>query len=109
VALYTPEDQPMPVAGPAVGASLVAMLAERGIEFHKEQIALKIDPSKRTVLFEIEDTPYDLLVGVPAHKAPEPVRAGQLTDASGWVPVDATSLKTRYPVCSPSATSPLSA
>jgi sulfide:quinone oxidoreductase len=96
VALYTPEDQPMPVAGPAVGASLAAMLAERGIEFHKEQIVMKIEPVKRRALFELEDTPYDLLVGVPPHKAPEPVRAGQLTDASGWVPVDATSLQTRY-------------
>ena len=97
VAIYTPEDQPMPVAGPAVGSSLIAMLAERGIEFQKEQIALKIDPARRRVLFEIDETSYDLLVGVPAHKAPESVREGQLTDASGWVPVDATSLQTRHP------------
>ena len=97
VAIYTPEDQPMPVAGPAVGSSLIAMLAERGIEFQKEQIALKIDPARRRVLFEIDETSYDLLVGVPAHKAPESVRDGQLTDASGWVPVDATSLQTRHP------------
>jgi sulfide:quinone oxidoreductase len=97
VAVYTPEDQPMPVAGPAVGASLVGMLKERGIEFQKEQIAMKIDPAKRKVLFELDDTSYDLLLGVPPHRAPEPVREGQLTDASGWVPVDATTLQTRYP------------
>lgn len=97
VAIYTPEDQPMPVAGPAVGSSLVAMLAERGIEFHKEQIVMKIDPAQRRTLFELEDTSYDILVGIPPHKAPEPVRDGQLTDASGWVPVDATTLQTRHP------------
>jgi len=97
VALYTPEDQPMPVAGPAVGAPLVEMLSERGIEFHKEQIVMKINPATRRVLFEIDETSYDLLVGVPPHKAPQSMRDSQLVDASGWVPVDATTLQTRYP------------
>jgi sulfide:quinone oxidoreductase len=97
IAIYTPEDQPMPVAGPAVGAPLVEMLTERGIEFHKEQIALKIDAASRKVLFEIDETSYDLLVGVPGHKAPRSVRESQLVDASGWVPVDAATLQTRHP------------
>src|SRR3989337_2738862 len=74
IAIYTPEDQPMPVAGPAVGAPLVEMLTERGIGFNKEQIVLKIDAAARRVLFEIDETSYDLLVGVPAHKAPQSVR-----------------------------------
>lgn len=97
IAIYTPEDQPMPVAGPAVGAPLVEMLAERGIEFHKEQIVLKIDAVAQRILFEIDETSYDLLIGVPGHKAPQPVRESQLVDASGWVPVDAATLKTRHP------------
>jgi len=96
IAIYTPEDQPMPVAGPAVGAPLVAMLTERGIEFHKEQMVLKIDAAARRVLFEIDETSYDLLVGVPPHKAPQSVRDAQLVDASGWVPVDAATLQTRH-------------
>lgn len=87
----------MPVAGPAVGAPLVEMLSERGIEFHKEQIVMKINPATRRVLFEIDETSYDLLVGVPPHKAPQSMRDSQLVDASGWVPVDATTLQTRYP------------
>src|SRR3990170_6004296 len=97
IAIYTPEDQPMPVAGPAVGAPLVEMLTERGIGFNKEQIVLKIDAATRRVLFEIDETSYDVLVGVPAHKAPQSVRESQLVDASGWVPVDATTLQTRHP------------
>jgi sulfide:quinone oxidoreductase len=47
IALYTPEDQPMLVAGPHVGAALIEMLEERNIELHWEQIAMKIDPSAR--------------------------------------------------------------
>lgn len=96
VAVYTPEDQPMPVAGPAIGGALVQMLGERGIEYHWEQIPMKIDPSSRRVLFELEDTSFDLLVGVPPHTAPRPLRESGLLDASGWVPVDPTSLQTRY-------------
>lgn len=96
VAVYTPEDLPMPVAGPTVGAALVEMLTDRGIEFHGEQIPMKIDPASRKVLFELEDTAFDLLVGVPPHAAPQAVRDSGLTDASGWVPVDAATLQTRH-------------
>ena len=97
IAIYTPEDQPMPVAGAHVGAALVEMLGERGIEFHPEQIPMKIDPERRRVLFELEDASFDLLLGVPAHIAPAAVRESGLTDASGWIPVDATTLQTRHP------------
>ncbi len=97
IAVYTPEDQPMPVAGQAVGSALMEMLGERGIEFHKEHIVLKIDDALRRVLFEIDETSYDLLIGVPGHKAPQSVRESQLVDASGWVPVDAANLQTRHP------------
>jgi len=96
IALYSPEDQPMPVAGPAVGGALVEMLGERGIEYHREQIPMKIDPASRRILFELEDTTFDLLVGVPPHAAPLAVRQSGLADASGWVPVDQTSLQTRH-------------
>jgi sulfide:quinone oxidoreductase len=96
IAVYTPEDLPMPVAGPEVGKELVRMLEERGIEFHPEQIVMKVDPAARTARFELEDSKFDLLIGVPPHRAPEPLRAARLTDASGWVPVDASSLRTRH-------------
>ncbi len=96
IAVYTPEDLPMPVAGAEVGKELVRMLEARGIEFHAEQIVMKIDPAARTARFELEDTKFDLLIGVPPHRAPEPLREAKLTDASGWVPVDASSLRTRH-------------
>jgi len=97
IAIYTPEDRPMPVAGVHVGSALVEMLEERGIEFHPEQIPMKIDPDQRRILFELEDASFDLLLGVPPHIAPAAVRESGLTDASGWIPVDATTLQTRHP------------
>lgn len=96
IAVYTPEDLPMPVAGPEVGKELVRMLQGRGIEFHAEQIVMKIDPAARIARFELEDTGFDLLIGVPPHRVPAALRAARLTDASGWIPVDASSLRTRH-------------
>jgi sulfide:quinone oxidoreductase len=97
IALYTPEDQPMLVAGPNVGPALIKMLEERDIELHWEQIPMKIDPASRRILFELEETSFDLLAGVPPHTAPLAVRESGLVDASGWVPVDPTTLQTRHP------------
>ena len=96
VAVYTPEDLPMPVAGPEVGSELVRMLKGHEIEFHAEQIVMRVDPASRTARFELEDASFDLLIGVPPHRAPGALRAAKLTDASGWVPVDASSLRTRH-------------
>jgi sulfide:quinone oxidoreductase len=96
IAVYTPEDLPMPVAGAEVGSELLRMLQGRGIEFHGEQIVMRVDPAARTARFELEDAKFDLLIGVPPHRAPGALRAAKLTDASGWVPVDANSLRTRH-------------
>jgi len=96
LALYTPEDQPMLVAGPTVGPALVEMLEERGIELHWQEIAMKIDSAEKRILFELEDTAFDLLVGVPPHTVPSVLSQSGLVDASGWVPVDQTTLRTKF-------------
>lgn len=96
IAVYTPEDRPLPVAGRMVGDALVAMLADCGIEFHPEQMAMKVDQASRRVLFEVDDSSYDLLAGVPPHLAPAAVRASGLQDASGWIPVDPMTLETAH-------------
>jgi sulfide:quinone oxidoreductase len=97
IAVYTPEDLPMPVAGPDVGATLVEILREREIEFHAEQIVMKIDPGPHTARFELEDATFDLLIGIPPHRVPQVLNAAKLADASGWVPVDPSTLNTRHP------------
>ncbi len=97
VALYTPEDQPMLVAGPNVGPALVAMLEQRGIELHWQQLAMRVDAAARRILFELDDASFDLLVVIPPHVVPPVLKASGLVDASGWVPVDPTTLETKYP------------
>jgi len=93
--IVTPEPQPMPVAGPDVGKALVEMLRQRGIGFHPQSKAAHVDGGTREIILASGSrVPYDLLVGVPPHRAPAFVRDAGLTDGGGWVPVDPRTLKT---------------
>ena len=40
--------------------------------------------------------PYDLFIGIPVHSAPDPLATSGLA-VNGWVPVDQTNLRTRFP------------
>ena len=95
VDVYTPEPLPMPTAGPAMGQALLGILESRGIGFHREQSVERIDPEARElVLASGERVPYDLLLGIPPHRAPAVVRESGLAAESGFVPVDRATLAT---------------
>ena len=97
VALYTPEPQPMPVAGPLLGAAVRAMLNSRGIAYFPGHTPVAIDPSSRTIRFASGDVAsYDLLVFVPPHAAPAFVVEAGLAPAGGWVKVDPKTLATPF-------------
>jgi sulfide:quinone oxidoreductase len=97
VSLFTPEWAPMAAAGDALGKEVVRMLSEREIDYQPDHMVLKVDPSARRVWFEVDDAEYDVLVGVPPHVPPRPVREAGLTDSSGWVPVNPRTLETPFP------------
>jgi len=91
--LYTPEGIPMAVAGPEVGEALKSFMDDRGIGHHFGQQATEIDPSSRVIRFGDETVPYDLLVGIPPHRAPSALRQAGLLDSSGYVPVHPQTLE----------------
>lgn len=91
--LYTPESIPMAVAGPAVGQALVALMGERRITYHFDQQVTAIDGPSRTLSFKEEEVSYDLLIGIPPHRAPAPLLKAGLVDASGYVPVHPQTLE----------------
>ncbi len=104
--LYTPESIPMAVAGPAVGQALCSMLDERGIVHHFEQQVTAIDGTSRTLRFENGEASYDLLIGIPAHRAPAVLQEAGVVAAGGYVPVhpqtleillDVDTLEVQYP------------
>jgi sulfide:quinone oxidoreductase len=95
--VYSPEPAPMPVAGPVMGAAVVGLLEAKGIRFHPGSAVERIDPDGRElVLADGRHVAYDLLAGVPPHRAPAVVRESALAGEAGWIPVDRGSLETRH-------------
>ena len=93
VDIYTPEPFPMPTAGPVLGEALRGILEQRQIGFHPEQTVERIEPETRElVLGSGERVGYDLLLGVPPHRAPAPARASGLAAETGFIPVDRATL-----------------
>ena len=91
-----PMQGPVPVTG-AVSQMFRDGLAERGIEQRPQQLVTSIDPvAKEARLASGETLPYDLFVGIPVHRAPDPLPASGLA-VNGWVPVDQTNLRTSFP------------
>ena len=95
--LFTPEHQPMPVAGPAVGSALTNMLRTRGIRYHPLFTFRELLPDSREIVAsDGTAVRVDLLLGVPPHRAPDVVRASGLLGVSGWVHVDPRTLRTEH-------------
>ncbi len=94
--LFTAEPIPIPIAGPANSAKLQRWLKGRGIGLHTNHKPVGIDAEEKKVLFENgERAGFDLLVAVPSHRCPRVVREAGMTDASGWIPVEPRTLKTK--------------
>ncbi len=95
--LYTPEAQPMPVAGQAMGSAVVALLEAKGISLHSKGPIERFEPAtSELVLADGTRAGYDLLAGVPPHRAPGAMRDSGLTNDAGWVPVDRHTLQTPH-------------
>ena len=91
-----PMQRPVPVTGP-VSQMFRDGLAARGIEELPQQLVTSIDPAAQAAQLDTGDTlSYDLFVGIPVHRAPEPLTAAGLA-VNGWVPVDQTNLRTKFP------------
>jgi sulfide:quinone oxidoreductase len=93
VDVYTPEPQPMPVAGPEIGRALTELLEERDIGVHTGSVVEAVQPSA-LALADGVSAPFDVLLGVPPHRPPEPIRDDALGGGSGFLSVDPTTLAT---------------
>ncbi len=97
VHLFTPEPQPLVVAGPVLGSAVEEMLRARNIVFHPLHRLTAVDTAAHRLQFEgREPADFDLLVTIPPHRSPRVVREAGLTNEAGWVPVDRATLGTRY-------------
>jgi sulfide:quinone oxidoreductase len=95
--LFTPEPQPMPVAGPQVGEAVRGMLQAKNIEFHPLHKLRAVEPEAREMTFENGSRfGYDLLVAIPPHRATKVVVEAGLTNQTGWIPVEPATLRTTH-------------
>ena len=91
-----PMQRPVPVTG-EVSEMFRDALAVRDIEERPQHLVTSIDPATRTAHLASGGTlPYDLFVGIPIHRAPDPLAASGLA-VNGWVPVDQNNLRTQFP------------
>lgn len=96
ISLVMPFGVPVPPS-PDTSKALLAAFAERGIEFVGEHRVAALDASRSVAVFDDgRELPYDLLLGVPKHRAPDVVVASGMTE-EGYVPVSPKTLATRFP------------
>lgn len=95
IEIITPEQLPMGVAGPEVGNMVVSLVQSQGISFTPEFQVIKIDPEKREIHFQNQETsPYDLLIGVPPHGISTFLKGSPVLGESGWAKVNPKTLET---------------
>ncbi len=94
--LVSPLPAPIPISK-KTSAAIQAILEERGIEYWPSSRVVRLDPEQHIAHLEDgRELPYDLLLGIPVHCAPDVVLASGLAE-DGWIPVDPATFATRFP------------
>jgi sulfide:quinone oxidoreductase len=92
--VFTVLPRSLPILGEAGCAAFDGRLASAGISLRTSTVATEVRAGE--VVLDDGRIPFDLLLAVPPHRAPRVVREAGLTGPSGWVPVDARTLRTSH-------------
>ena len=96
ITLILPLETPVPPS-PETSRALLAAFAERNITFVADREVRSIDTQRRVATIDDgREFPYDLFLGVPAHRAPKILEDSGMTE-DGYVPVKPKTLETRFP------------
>lgn len=102
ITLVIPFGSPIPPS-PDSSKALLKAFEERGIHFVPQRKVSAIrkmttaaGSGKIAVLDDGTQLPCDLFLGIPQHVAPDVVLESGLAE-NGWIPVDRTHLRTKYP------------
>jgi len=97
ISLFTPEPQPLPVAGPELGNAVKSVLNNKGIHFYPSMQLNFVDTKLKQLNFNGNDPfEYDLLIVIPPHQAPAVISTSDLANSNGWIDVDPEFLETKY-------------
>lgn len=94
VEVFSPQPKSLPILDGESCDSFESRLEGHGITFYPNHKAASIEAGK--VIFENKQIEYDLLLGVPPHKAPLVVRESGLVGESGWVEIDPRTTETSF-------------
>ena len=94
IQVVIPFGVPVPPS-PETSTAILARFAERGIEFVPDHEVASLEAGE-AVLQDGMRLPYDLFLGIPVHRVPDVVAASGMTE-NGWIPVEPTTLATRFP------------
>ncbi len=96
ITLVLPLETPVPPS-PETSRALLAAFAERNIMFVGDREVKSIDTQRRVAMLDDgREFPYDLFLGVPAHRAPKVLENSGMTEDK-FVPVKPRTLETRFP------------
>lgn len=94
ISLVIPFGSPIPPS-PDSSKALIQAFSERDIRFIPGRKVSSLEPGT-AVLDDGTTLPFDLLLGIPKHVAPDVVLQSGMTE-KGWIPVSRTDLLTSYP------------
>jgi sulfide:quinone oxidoreductase len=96
ITLALPLETPIPPS-PETSAALLEAFAERKIRFIADREMRSLDVERGIATLEDgNEIGYDLLLGVPKHRAPRVLEESGLT-VNGYIPVSPATLQSKYP------------
>ncbi|TMI85793.1 MAG: NAD(P)/FAD-dependent oxidoreductase [Bacteroidetes bacterium] len=96
ISLVMPFGLPIPPSSDTSKALLKAF-AERNIQFIPKKVVRSIDAAHHVALLDDgTEMPFELFLGIPKHRVPTVVEQSGMV-VNGWIPVDKTNLKTKFP------------
>jgi sulfide:quinone oxidoreductase len=95
IRFFTPEGLPLPSAGPDIGNGTLEMMKSKGIDMKFKVKISEVKPGE-AVFDDGSTIAYDLLFAVPPHRCPQSVVEAGLTDQTGWIAVDPSTMQTKF-------------
>lgn len=94
IEVFTPQPVTLPILSQESCDAVDGRLLEHGIRTYGHHKALRIDTEE--VVFEKRNIGFDLLLGIPPHRAPAVVRESGLTGESGWIEINPRTCATSF-------------
>lgn len=94
IEVFTPQPVTLPILSEESCNAVEGRLSEHGIRTYGHHKALSLEAGE--VVFEKRRIGFDLLLGIPPHRASAVVRESGLTGESGWVHVDPRTCETSF-------------